>query len=131
MDFMKPPLVNPEVPNPIHGFHEVPWGPFMDFMNFHWSFIHIIYEVYVFETLLLFMGFMKSHGALHGFYEFPLAGPLFMDFMKSPIFSFKSTMGPPLHGFHELAGPLFMEFLKSPIFMVLLKSCRLLSSGFS
>ena len=74
MDFMKPPFVNPEVLNPFHGFHEVPRGPFMDFMNFHWPFIHRIYEVYVFETLLLFMGFMNSHGALHGFYEFPLAG---------------------------------------------------------
>ena len=44
MDFMKPLLVNPAVPNAIHEFHEVPWGPFMDFMNFHWSFIHGICE---------------------------------------------------------------------------------------
>ena len=121
---MKSPLVNPEVPNPIHGFHEVPRGSsWILWISASWSFIHGFYEVTQFF-------FQKYYGPSPSWIPWT-CWSLFMDFMKSPIFSFKSTMGPPLHGFHELAGPLFMDFLKSTIFMVLLKSCRLLSSGFS
>ena len=72
---MKSPLVNPEVPNPIHGFHEVPWGSsWILWISASWSFIRGFYEVTQFF-------FQKYYGPspswipwtcwslIHGFYE--------------------------------------------------------------